>query len=288
MELRVGGVGFGEGFAFPAAKVHLDKLLHGLNLQVPAFHYRGGGLLAAAQRRAHDGVDVGIRQGLGGCECLFLAQFGKLRVRASGILLGSRHGGLPVAQQDKTRHGAGLEAPIGGLPGIGWGLHRCSAWRRLPRLPTTHIEDASGLAFRGGVHGDVGEFIGHRVLGAWNPLEGVAANLVEQAASLKGEFLHVGVLDFPAPVHLFHHEFGVHIELHLVRAQFHGGFKATEEPMVFGHVVGGFLAYDVSDFLQQLRAVFVVDRGTGAGNAGVAARAAISEDDEFHDAGRTR
>ena len=231
---------------------------------------------------------MGFCQSLGGRECLLLSQFGELRVRAAGVLLGGGHRRLAVAQQDKTRHGAGLEAPIGGRRGIGCGVRRRSAWRRLPRLPTPHIEDANGFALRGGIHGDVGEFIGHGVLGAWNPLEGVAANLVEQATCLKGEFLHVGVLDFPTPVHLFHHELGVHIELHLVRAQLHGGLQTAEEAMVFGHVIGGLSAYHVGDFLQQLRAVLVVDRSTGTGDAGVAAGATVSEDDEFHDAGRTR
>ena len=67
MEFGVGGIGLGESLAFPTSEIDLDELVHSFNAQVSAFHHRGGRLLAAAQWRAHDCIDVGIGQGLGGC-----------------------------------------------------------------------------------------------------------------------------------------------------------------------------------------------------------------------------
>ena len=87
------------------------------------------------------------------------------------------------------------------------------------------------------------------------------------------------MLDLPAPVHLLHHELGVHIELHLVCAQLHRGLEAAQQAVVFGHVIGGLLPHHVGDFLQQLRAVLVVDRRARTGYPGVATGAAVSEDD---------
>ena len=109
-----------------------------------------------------------------------------------------------------------------------------------------------------------------------------------QGAGLLMKLRHTGVFDFPAPVHLFDDQFGIHRHRDLIRAEPAGLLKPGDEAPVLGDIVSGHS--DELPVLGQHGAV--VGRphhATEAGRAGVSPRAAVSLDDDSHSPGpRTR
>ena len=82
--------------------------------------------------------------------------------------------------------------------------------------------------------------------------------------------------------HLFDYKFGVHADADVGGPELLGSIKPVIERMVFGNIVGGG-AYHVGEFPYNGGVVGFVDDGAGAGDAGVAAGAAVGFDDEFHE-----
>ena len=182
-----------------------------------------------------------------------------------------------MAQQDKAGGRSTVPQPIGGvrrggvlLPGRCW-LGVFLAGNDAFRVPGGR-----------GIHGVIGQGVCHLVLGARHPVQAERRKAVDVFAGAQGQLLHIGVLDLPAAVDLFHYQLGIHVEFHLGSAHLGGGFKAAQQAVVLCDVIGGLGAYHVDNFAQDALPAAVIDNGAGTGYSGVAAGAAIGVDDDLH------
>ena len=133
---------------------------------------------------------------------------------------------------------------------------------------------------RARIHGLIGQGVGLGVFGAGNPGVADGIEIPRNGLGFQREFLHVGVLDFPAPTHLLDNKFGVHEHLHLGGPEVAGSFQSVKQSAVFGDVVGS-SAHVIGDAGQH-RARSIVKHSPGACDAGVAAAAAVGFDLHFH------
>ena len=133
---------------------------------------------------------------------------------------------------------------------------------------------------RARIHGLIGQSVGLGVFGAGNPGVADGIEIPRNGLGFQREFLHVGVLDFPAPTHLLDNEFGVHEHLHLGGPEVAGGLQSVKQSAVFGDVVGS--GTHVIGDAGQHRARGIVEHRPGACDAGVATAAAIGFDLHFH------
>ena len=170
---------------------------------------------------------------------------------------------------EAAEHGVGLGVGVGwglGFGGVGGGFERrrCGLAGGVTTLVAAHAA----------VHGLVGEAVGVLVFVAEGVGDLEGFEFGDAVSGLLPEGSEVGGVDFVLALDLLDHELGVGDDAEAGVVVVEGVLEAGEEAGVFGVVVGAH-AQEFAEFGED-RAVVVLDEGSVAGGAGVAAGSAVA------------